>query len=112
MTTLTPQTGMVAFFDVLGYQQILLNNEIHATAELISDILINMPDEHMGPKVAVVTTSTWLAISSGDWVRPMADTSSAVSTTASPFLIRSLISWKVLRTGIGVAIKVCEDKAF
>ena len=47
----------------------------------------NMPDEHMAPKVAVVTTSTFLAISAGEAVRPISATSSAVRITAFPALI-------------------------
>lgn len=44
MTSHEPQTGMVAFFDILGYQQVILNNKIHETAHLISDTLMNIPD--------------------------------------------------------------------
>ncbi len=46
----------------------------------------------MAPKVAVVTTSTFSAISFGDSVLAISETSSAVKTTAVPFFIFSLIS--------------------
>jgi hypothetical protein len=50
------------------------------------------PLEHIAPKVAVVTTSTFFTISFGESSLLIAETSSAVSTTALPFLIFSLIS--------------------
>jgi len=43
MAAIKPQTGLVAFFDILGYKQIMLNNDIHKTAQLVSDTLINIP---------------------------------------------------------------------
>lgn len=43
MAAIKPQTGFVAFFDILGYKQIMLNNDIHKTAQLVSDTLINIP---------------------------------------------------------------------
>ena len=39
-----PDVGLIAFFDILGYKQIILNNDIHETAVLISDTLIHIPD--------------------------------------------------------------------
>ena len=56
----------------------------------------NAPEEHIAPKVAVVTTSTFSAISFGESVFASSDTSSAVNTTAVPFLILSFISAYVL----------------
>ena len=56
----------------------------------------NAPEEHIAPKVAVVTTSTFSAISWGESVFASSDTSSAVNTTAVPFLILSFISAYVL----------------
>lgn len=43
MTAIKPQTGFVGFFDILGYKQIILNNDIHKTAEIVSDTLVNIP---------------------------------------------------------------------
>ncbi|MCJ7696164.1 MAG: hypothetical protein MUO40_12185 [Anaerolineaceae bacterium] len=43
MSTIKPQTGFIAFFDILGYKQIIMNNDIHKTAQLVSDTLINIP---------------------------------------------------------------------
>jgi len=43
MSTIKPQTGFLAFFDILGYKQIILNNDIHKTAQLVSDTLVTMP---------------------------------------------------------------------
>ncbi|MCD6401461.1 MAG: hypothetical protein J7L73_05970 [Anaerolineales bacterium] len=43
MAAIKPQTGLVALFDILGYKQIMLNNDIHKTAQLVSDTLINIP---------------------------------------------------------------------
>jgi hypothetical protein len=44
MTAVKSQVGYVGFFDILGYKQVILNNQINATAKLISDILMKMPD--------------------------------------------------------------------
>ena len=52
----------------------------------------NAPEEHIAPNVAVVTTSTRVAISFGERVFDNSATSSAVSTTAVPCFIFSLIS--------------------
>lgn len=35
--------GIVAFFDILGYQNIIDNNKINEAAKIITDILTNMP---------------------------------------------------------------------
>ncbi|MHA2371312.1 MAG: hypothetical protein ACXADX_21050 [Candidatus Hodarchaeales archaeon] len=35
--------GLIGFFDILGYQQMLLNNEVEKTAHLIVDVLANTP---------------------------------------------------------------------
>jgi hypothetical protein len=43
MSTIKPQTGFLAFFDILGYKQIIMNNDIHKTAQLVSDTLVNIP---------------------------------------------------------------------
>ncbi len=43
MTAIKPQTGFVGFFDILGYKQIILNNDIHKTAQIVSDTLVNIP---------------------------------------------------------------------
>ena len=37
------QRGMVAFFDILGYQDIIDNNLIEEVAKIISDILLKLP---------------------------------------------------------------------
>jgi len=44
MNPIKPQTGFVAFFDILGYKQIILNNDIHKTAQIVSDTLVNIPE--------------------------------------------------------------------
>jgi len=43
MSTIQPATGFVGFFDILGYTQIMLNNNIHKTAQFVSDTLMNIP---------------------------------------------------------------------
>ena len=43
MSPIQPETGFIGFFDILGYTQIILNNNIHRTAEFVSDTLVNMP---------------------------------------------------------------------
>jgi hypothetical protein len=40
-----PKTGLIAFFDILGYQQMLMNNEVEKTAHLIVDVIANIPSE-------------------------------------------------------------------
>lgn len=37
-------SGLVAFFDILGYQNIILNNEIEKVSSLISGTLIRLPE--------------------------------------------------------------------
>ena len=53
---------------------------------------MNAPEEHMGPNVAVVTTSTFFTSEAGLSFSPSFLNSSAVSTTAFPDFIFWLIS--------------------
>ncbi len=48
MSDIKPQTGFIAFFDILGYKQIILNNDIHKTAQIVSDTLVNIPANIIG----------------------------------------------------------------
>ena len=43
MSQMQPATGFVGYFDILGYTQIMLNNNIHKTAQFVSDTLMNIP---------------------------------------------------------------------
>jgi len=43
MGEIQPATGFVGYFDILGYTQIMLNNNIHKTAQFVSDTLMNIP---------------------------------------------------------------------
>lgn len=43
MTEIQPATGFVGYFDILGYTQIMLNNNIHKTAQFVTDTLMNIP---------------------------------------------------------------------
>lgn len=36
--------GLVGYFDILGYQSILENNQIESVANIISDIVLNLPE--------------------------------------------------------------------
>lgn len=45
MSNIKPQTGFVGFFDILGYVQIMLNNNIYKTSEFVSDTLVNIPND-------------------------------------------------------------------
>lgn len=45
MSEIKPATGFVGYFDILGYTQIMLNNNIHKTAQFVSDTLMNIPRE-------------------------------------------------------------------
>ncbi len=45
MSNIQPATGFVGFFDILGYTQIMLNNNIHKTAKFVSDTLMNIPQD-------------------------------------------------------------------
>jgi hypothetical protein len=60
--------------------------------------LKSMPDEHMGENVPVVTTSTSRAALTLPRRRTMSVISLAVTTTAWPILMRSLISLPVFLT--------------
>ena len=59
-------------------------------------MLNSKPDEHMGENVPVVTTSTSRAAFSGPMRRTASVISSALRTTARPFLMRSLIQARYL----------------
>lgn len=41
--TLMGHDGVVAFFDILGYQNIILNNNIEDAATLVADVVISIP---------------------------------------------------------------------
>jgi hypothetical protein len=43
MSQIPPATGFVGYFDILGYTQIMLNNNIHKTAQFVSDTMMNIP---------------------------------------------------------------------
>ncbi|MHA1984463.1 MAG: hypothetical protein ACW967_08925 [Candidatus Hodarchaeales archaeon] len=45
MTEIKPNSGLVAFFDILGYAQMLLSNEVKITAKLIVDVLSQVPKD-------------------------------------------------------------------
>jgi hypothetical protein len=45
MSMILPETGFLGFFDILGYTQIILNNNIHKTAQFVSDTLVNIPHD-------------------------------------------------------------------
>ena len=45
MVKIKSQSGLIAFFDILGYQQMLINNEVEKTAHLIVDVIANIPSE-------------------------------------------------------------------
>ena len=45
MSEIKPATGFVGYFDILGYTQIMLNNNIHKTAQFVSDTLMNIPQD-------------------------------------------------------------------
>lgn len=45
MSEMQPATGFVGYFDILGYTQIMLNNNIHKTAQFVSDTLMNIPQD-------------------------------------------------------------------
>jgi len=57
MSEIQPATGFVGYFDILGYTQIMLNNNIHKTAQFVSDTLMNIPrdmiDSLRSPYLAV-----------------------------------------------------------
>jgi hypothetical protein len=43
MVKIELKQGLIGFFDILGYQQMLLNNEVEKTAHLIVNVLANTP---------------------------------------------------------------------
>ena len=45
MVEIDLERGLVAFFDILGYQQMLMNNEVETTAHLIVDVISNIPSD-------------------------------------------------------------------
>ncbi|MHA2366259.1 MAG: hypothetical protein ACXAC7_20050 [Candidatus Hodarchaeales archaeon] len=38
-----PKTGLIGFFDILGYQQMLMSNEVEVVAKIIVDVLAKTP---------------------------------------------------------------------
>jgi hypothetical protein len=45
MVEIKPTSGLVAFFDILGYAQMLLSNEVRITAKLIVEVLSQVPKD-------------------------------------------------------------------
>lgn len=39
------QNGMIAFFDILGYQNIIINNDIEKVANIINDTILELPSK-------------------------------------------------------------------
>jgi hypothetical protein len=48
MSQIQPEIGFIGFFDILGYSQIMLNNNIHQTSQFVSDTLMNIPKDLIG----------------------------------------------------------------
>lgn len=44
MVHVEAKTGLVGFFDILGYQQMLLANDVSSTAQIVVDVLSAVPD--------------------------------------------------------------------
>ena len=44
MVHVEAKTGLVGFFDILGYQQMLLANDVSSTARIVVDVLSAVPD--------------------------------------------------------------------
>jgi len=44
MVEVTAKTGLVGFFDILGYQQMLLANDVESTARVVVDVLAEVPN--------------------------------------------------------------------
>ncbi len=44
MVEVQAKTGLVGFFDILGYQQMLLANDVSSTARIVVDVLSEVPD--------------------------------------------------------------------
>jgi hypothetical protein len=44
MVHVEAKTGLVGFFDILGYQQMLLANDVSSTAQIVVDVLSEVPD--------------------------------------------------------------------
>ena len=44
MVEVTAKTGLVGFFDILGYQQMLLANDVEHTARVVVDVLAEVPN--------------------------------------------------------------------
>ncbi len=44
MVDVQAKTGLVGFFDILGYQQMLLANDVSSTAQIVVDVLSEVPD--------------------------------------------------------------------
>lgn len=48
MSQIHPEIGFIGFFDILGYSQIMLHNNIHKTSQFVSDTLMNIPKDLIG----------------------------------------------------------------
>ena len=44
MVQVAAKTGLVGFFDILGYQQMLLANDVASTARVVVDVLVEVPN--------------------------------------------------------------------
>ena len=96
-----PKPGDMAFIRVASYYPVTMFSQILAariTGGSGWPMLKSRPEEHMGEKVPVVTTSISRAALALPMVRTASVISSAVTTTARPALMRSLISEMVFFT--------------
>ena len=48
MSQIQPEFGFIGFYDILGYSQIMLHNNIHKTSQFVSDTLMNIPKDLIG----------------------------------------------------------------
>lgn len=58
MSQIQPEIGFIGFFDILGYSQIMLHNNIHKTSQFVSDTLMNIPKDLIGRLRDIYSDST------------------------------------------------------
>lgn len=137
MSIIQPQTGFVAFFDIMGYKQIILNNDIHRTAQIVSDTLINIPSSiidnvsHVTQSAASSDLDYWQStLSRIDWLifsdsilislpfdpqaefKHMLQSYAVFAMVCSTLLNKSFTAGLPLRGGISVGEFFVEERCF
>jgi hypothetical protein len=100
MVEVEAKTGLVGFFDILGYQQMLLANDVSTTASIVVDVLSEVPDNVVAGLL-------------GDQGMERADDLASWPEFARYFqgLVREEMDWLLFSDSIVVSLPLRTDRA-